>query len=124
MYRLGSTRGAWQHSRSSRSQGRAQCLYIAHRGFSEEPLVLPIELAWTFVSHREGCTRSIEFLGEHLLPCCTEPKLFLKLKRTHCRETTEVMMQSRSAHTCHRCKLIHIQCLLEVFTQPSDCLSR
>jgi hypothetical protein len=25
-------------------------LYIAHRGFSEEALVLPIELAWTFVS--------------------------------------------------------------------------
>ena len=99
-------------------------MYIAHRGFSEEALVLPIELAWTFVSHREGCTRSIEFLGEHLLPCCTEPKLFLKLKRTHCRETTEVMMQSWSAHTCHRCKLIHIQRLLEVFTQPSDRLSR
>ncbi len=29
-------------------------MYIAHRGFSEEALVLPIELAWTFVSHREG----------------------------------------------------------------------
>src|SRR5579864_5541465 len=77
-----------------RSQGRPQCFYVPHRGFSEEALVLPIELAWTFVSHREGRTRSIEFLGEHLLPCCTEPKLFLKLKRTHCRETTELMMQS------------------------------
>jgi len=69
-------------------------LYIAHRGLSEEALVLPIELARTFVSYREGCTRSIKFLCEHLLPCCMEPKLFLKLKRTHRCETTEVMMQS------------------------------
>ena len=46
------------------SQGRPQCLYIAHRGLSEEALVLPIELALTFVSYREGCARSIEFLYE------------------------------------------------------------
>src|SRR5437868_4188988 len=86
-----------------RSQGRSQCLYIAHWGLSEEALVLPVELAWTFVSDREGRTRGIKILCEHLLACCMEPKLFLKLKRTHCCETTEVMMQSRSAHTCHRC---------------------
>ena len=63
-------------------------------GLSEEALVLPIELARTFVSHRERCARSIELLCEHLLSCGMEPKLFLKLKRTHCCETTEVMMQS------------------------------
>src|SRR4051794_11315273 len=78
----------------ARSQGRSQRLYIAHRGLSEEALVLPIELAWTFVSHRESCTRCIKFLCEHLLPCCMKPKLLLKLKGTHRCETTEVMMQS------------------------------
>ena len=78
----------------SRYQGRPQCLYIAHRGLSEDALVLPIELARTFVSHLERCTRSIKFLCEHLLPCCMEPKLLLKLNRTHCCEATEVMMQT------------------------------
>jgi hypothetical protein len=78
----------------SRSKGRSQSLYIAHWRLSEDALVLPIELAWTFVSHLEGRTRSIKFLCEHLLPCCMEPKLFLKLKRTHRCETMEVMMQS------------------------------
>ena len=66
-------------------------MYIAYRGLSEKALVLPIELAWTFVSHRERGTRGIKFLCEHLLPRCMEPKLFLKLKRTHCCETTEAM---------------------------------
>jgi hypothetical protein len=56
-------------------QGRSQCQYIAYWGLPEEVLVLPIELAWTFVFHLEGCARSIKFLCEHLLPCCMEPKL-------------------------------------------------
>ena len=74
--------------------GRPKCLDIAHWRLTEVPLVLPIELAWTFVSHLEGCTGSIKFLCEHLLPCGMEPTLFLKLKGTHCGETTEMMMQS------------------------------
>src|SRR5579862_9145007 len=60
--------------KTSQSQGRSQCLYIAHRGLSEEALVLPIELAWTFVSRRERRTCSIKFLCEHLLPSRMEPK--------------------------------------------------
>jgi len=71
----------------------SQCQYIAYWGLSEEAFVLPVELARTFVSHLEGCAGSINFLREHPLPCRTEPELFLKLKRTHRGETTEVMMQ-------------------------------
>ena len=43
----------------SQSQAGSQCLYIAHRWLPEEPLVLPIELAWTLVSNLEGCARSV-----------------------------------------------------------------
>ena len=92
--RLGHFDGLPTILKVERSQGGQQSLYIALRGLSEEALVLPIELAWACVSHREGCICSIEFLCEHLLPCCVEPKLLLKLNRTHCCETTEVMMQS------------------------------
>lgn len=101
---------------TSRLQGRSYCLHIAHWGPSEEALVLPIELAWTFVPHRESCTRSIKLTCEHFLPCRMEPKLFLELQRTHCCETAEVVMQSLSAHPCQRCKLLDIQRLLELFT--------
>jgi hypothetical protein len=86
--------------------------------------VLPIELAWILVSHLEGCTRCMKFLCKHLLPCCMESELFLKLKRAHPCQTAKVMMQSRSAHSRQRCKLIYIKRLLEVFTQPSGRLSR
>jgi hypothetical protein len=53
-----------------------------------------------------------------------EPKLFLKLERAHCGETAKVMMQSRSAHSCQGCKLIHVKRRLKVFTQPTDGPSR
>src|SRR5580692_11230777 len=52
--------------------------------------------------------------------CRMEPKLFLKLKRAHRCETTEVMIQSRSTHACHRCEFVHIQHPFEIVAQPID----
>ena len=54
------------------------------KGFYEEALM----------SQRESCAGGIKFLREHHLPRCVELKLFLKLNRTHCCETTEVMVKS------------------------------
>jgi len=38
-----------------------------------------------------------------------ESELFLKLERAHPCQTANVMMQSRSAHSRQRCKLIYIK---------------
>ena len=93
---------------------------IAHGRLAEVPLVLTIELAGALIPYFEGCTRGIQFSREHLLTRCVKPKLFLKLERTQGREAAEVMVQGRSPHPGHRCKIIYVQCLLVVLTQPID----
>jgi uncharacterized protein (TIGR03435 family) len=93
---------------------------IAHRRLAEESFVLPIELTRTLIPNLKGCTRGIQFPREHLLTRCVKPKLFLKLERTHGCEAAEVMVEGRSTHPGHRCKIIHVQCLPVVLTQPID----
>jgi hypothetical protein len=86
----------------------AQRLDIADRWLSEEALVLAIELAGTFVSDLKGRARRVEFVDEHLLPSGVQAQLLLELKRAHCRESTKVMMQRRSAHSRYACQFIHL----------------
>ena len=105
------------------SYRRPECVDIAHRRLAKESFVLPIELTRALIPDFKGRTRGIEFLCEHLLTRCVKPKLFLKLQRAHGSEAAEVMVEGRSTHPGHRCKVIHVQCLLVVLTQPIDRLS-
>jgi hypothetical protein len=100
--------------------GCPKCVNIAHRRLAEKTLVLSIELAGALIPNLEGCARGVEFLREHLLARSVKPKLLLKLERTHGCEAAEVMVEGRSTHPGHRCKIIHVQCLLVVLTQPID----
>ena len=102
---------------------RPECVDIAHRRLAEEPLVFPIELTRALIPDFKGRTRGIELPGEHLLTRRVKPKLFLKLQRAHGCEAAEVMVEGRSTHPGHRCKVIHIQSLIVVLTQPIDRLS-
>ena len=95
-------------------------LDIAHRRLAEEPFVLPIELTRALIPDLKRRTRGIEFSRQHLLTRCVKPKLFLKLQRAHGCEAAEVMVEGRSTHPGHRCKIIDVQCLLIVLTQPID----
>src|ERR1700733_9208162 len=94
--------------KTSRSQCRSQCLHIADRGLTKEAFVFPIELAWTFVPHREGYTRSIELVDKHLLPSGAQAQLLLVLKRAHGCECTEMVMQRRSAHPRQACQFLDL----------------
>jgi hypothetical protein len=78
---------------------------IAHRRLAKESFVLPIELTRALIPDFKGRTRGIEFPCEHLLTRCVKPKLFLKLQRAHGSEAAEVMVEGRSTHPGHRCKV-------------------
>jgi hypothetical protein len=72
---------------------------------SEKPTSLPVELTRALIADFEGRTRGIELPREHLLTRCVKPKLFLKLQRAHGCKAAEVMVDGRSTHPGHRCKV-------------------
>ena len=95
---------------------------IAHGGLAEEPAVLPIELACTFIADLEGGACGIQAVIEHAFPGYMQPKLLLVLKGAHRGQRSEMMVQSRYAHPSHGREFLHPQRLGVVHSQPFDCL--
>src|ERR1035437_7865168 len=104
-----------------------ECVVVSRGPFpygrlAEEPAVLPIEVACTFISDLEGGTCGIQTVIEHALSSYMQPKLLLVLKGAHRGQRSELMVQRRYAHPRHGREFLNAQRLGVVYSQPFDCL--
>src|SRR5215472_12228299 len=98
--------------------GLAARFDVAHRWLTEEAAVFAAELACAFVADLEGCARGIEAVAEHALSRHVESKLLLVLKRAHCGEGAEVMMERRYSHSRYVGEFFDTQRFRVVRSQP------
>src|SRR5207302_6441790 len=82
----------------ARPRGGPQSLYIAHRRFTEDTLVLPVEVGGVVIPHAETSARCVEMLTEYQSAGFLEPRLFLKLQGAHCSDRLELSVEPRDAH--------------------------
>src|SRR5438876_11253280 len=75
----------------------AKSFDIAHWRLAEEPAVFAIELANALVADFVGCARGIHPFHKHPLPCPLQPQLLLILKRAHCGQCAELMVECRNS---------------------------
>ncbi len=111
-------RSFWQRSGARDAAG----FDVAHGGPAEEAAVLAIELAGAFIADFKGGAGGIQSFIEHPLPGYVQAKLLLILKRAHCGQRTELMMQSRYAHARHGGEFLNAQRLSVVAPEPLDYL--
>ena len=95
---------------------------VPHRRLAEEPAVLPIELACTFIADLEGGACGIQAVIEHALSGYMQTKLLLVLKGAHRGERTKLMVQRRYTHPRHGREFLNAQGPGVVHPEPLDCL--
>ena len=93
---------------------------VAHWRFAEESAVLSIELAGTFIADFEGRCCGIETFMKHAFARDVQPEMLLVLKRAHCCEGTEVMVERGHAHLRNGGKFLDPQRSGVILAQPSD----
>src|SRR5437899_11425283 len=109
---------------ASRSCGdetvRSKSFAIAHMRLAKEAAVVSVELAHALVADfvRRAC--GIHPIHKHPLPCPLQPKLLLILKRAHCGQGAELVVKCRNPHPGNSRKLLHMQTLRVVVSQPCD----
>ena len=96
----------------------SQGLDVAHGRLAEKAAVFAIELRGAFVADFECGTGGIETILEHQAPRGLKAELFLILKRTHCGQHAEMMMQRRYAHAGDLREFLHVQWLSVVRAYP------